>query len=698
MQKLTNLLVENPQTSGIVIAVAIVVLGLFVYGFGDLMKFTFKRVWAISGVVFRESIRRKILWLTPLLMLAIVALTTIQRPEDELDAIRQTLQFSLFASGLLVVISGVMLACTNLPRDIESKVIFTIVTKPTTRLEIVLGKIIGFARVTGAILLLMGTFTWAYSHYRAMRLQGQIAQTLSQRSESEFVVDRLTHLQREGLLDTRRLALTNRTDTIAVRNPTMPTTAPAAPENVRWVSSQQSVFVPFRTVPNDLVPQGFHDPSKGETAPNPGELGIVIRAPVWLDRVGSVEVPQAVVQAPMLPDLEAQANPYGSPDVLISLVDPQTDYDIVASSQINGGRPVSIKTDASGNHYLEVLIDKTVAPALANVRVWAVSITPANANYLMGFAPGTLTVTVPGNGPAHTRTLDPLKDQLDESPVLITRGGAGRSGRLLEGPEENYHAVSVSHFHGVNAKAGSAGTVALELTMDIERLDDDAGEENTQVEVRIADPATGDKSPPVYVTPEKNKTVYADLPADLFKSDTFNVELRTLTRGHAVALQPSSIAIVESRHSFGLNLFKAMFTQWMLSVLVVTIGTACSTFLSWPIAIVLSITLLMGRWAVNQVSDSLQVGIGSTIATDSGITDPTQARVISTTFDGLARILNFVSQFLPDIDSFSTLELVQRGLLVPMSAIGSAALVLALFGLPLLSLSYIILRNKEVAP
>src|SRR3954471_23533809 len=126
MSNLLNWIVEHPGYFGIIVAALVVVLGLVVYGIGDLLKFSPRRMWAISGVVFRESIRRKVLWLTPLVMLGIVALTGLQHPEDELDAIRQTLQFSLFASGMLVVISGVMLSCTNLPRDIETKVIYTI--------------------------------------------------------------------------------------------------------------------------------------------------------------------------------------------------------------------------------------------------------------------------------------------------------------------------------------------------------------------------------------------------------------------------------------------------------------------------------------------------------------------------------------------------------------------------------------------
>jgi hypothetical protein len=98
------------------------------------------------------------------------------------------------------------------------------------------------------------------------------------------------------------------------------------------------------------------------------------------------------------------------------------------------------------------------------------------------------------------------------------------------------------------------------------------------------------------------------------------------------------------------------------------------------------------------VSDSLQPGIGAMLATDIGAKDATQARVISAVGDGLARMLNLIAQFLPNIDVFSTGALLERNVAIPFRTLGQALLVLLLFGLPIFTLAYIRLRNKEVAP
>src|SRR5581483_9142641 len=122
--------------TGWFVAAAIVVIGLFALGLSDVTRFSFRRAWAISGVCFDESIRKKVLWITPLAIIAVIVITQLQRGQDELDLIRQTVKYCLFATGAVVVITAIILACTNLPKEIESRVIYTIVTKPTTRLEI----------------------------------------------------------------------------------------------------------------------------------------------------------------------------------------------------------------------------------------------------------------------------------------------------------------------------------------------------------------------------------------------------------------------------------------------------------------------------------------------------------------------------------------------------------------------------------
>src|SRR5690349_18028575 len=177
---------------GWIIAGIIILVGVAL-GWQDLLRFNPKRIWAISSVCFRESMRRRVLLVTPLAMLGVIAVSQLAHPSDEQDTIRQTTKYCLFASGIVVVVATLILACTSLPKEIENRVIYTIVTKPTTRLEIVLGKSLGFARTSAAILLVMGIFSYIYLQVNAAQLSSAIRSRLAVLPEADSSRDTLEH-------------------------------------------------------------------------------------------------------------------------------------------------------------------------------------------------------------------------------------------------------------------------------------------------------------------------------------------------------------------------------------------------------------------------------------------------------------------------------------------------------------------------
>ena len=68
--------------AGVIVALAIL------FGLADFSRFSWKRIWAISSVCFSESIRRRVLWITPLAIIGVMVVSQLQRPLDEQDAIR----------------------------------------------------------------------------------------------------------------------------------------------------------------------------------------------------------------------------------------------------------------------------------------------------------------------------------------------------------------------------------------------------------------------------------------------------------------------------------------------------------------------------------------------------------------------------------------------------------------------------------
>src|SRR5579859_5116170 len=186
-------------------AAVIVLGGLAVFGLDDVRRASLYRTWAISSVCFAESIRRRVLWVIPLAVVGVLAVSLLQHSLDPQEAIRQTIKFCLFATSLIITLTALILAATNLPREIENRVIFTIVTKPTTRLEIVAGKVLGFVRVSALIMLIMGVFTFIYLGIQNRILTAQIDERL--KTETDGGTRQTLEGYREaGLLSTKSLA------------------------------------------------------------------------------------------------------------------------------------------------------------------------------------------------------------------------------------------------------------------------------------------------------------------------------------------------------------------------------------------------------------------------------------------------------------------------------------------------------------
>jgi len=251
----------------------IIVFGLFIYGLRDLLIFSPSRVWAISSVCFAESIRKRVLWITPLAILGVILISQFQRPIDEADAVRQMLKVCLFASGVVVTITAVILACTNLPKEIENRVIFTIVTKPITRLEIVFGKVLGFARVSAAILLIMGLFTFGYMYFNSFSLQRGIGQRLETIEAGAAVRPTLEYYRDNGLLTARGLASAQSMRILARE----PDSKPGDNFQEAWIlGTEGDVLVAFDLPPELLIPPG-------DATNTPLSAGLVVQVKVGFD-------------------------------------------------------------------------------------------------------------------------------------------------------------------------------------------------------------------------------------------------------------------------------------------------------------------------------------------------------------------------------------------------------------------------------
>jgi len=115
-------------------------------------------------------------------------------------------------------------------------------------------------------------------------------------------------------------------------------------------------------------------------------------------------------------------------------------------------------------------------------------------------------------------------------------------------------------------------------------------------------------------------------------------------------------------------------------------------------AVVLTLLILLGRWAVNQLGEPATPAQIWTDITGGKSDNPVVTSIFTGTLDKLSKSLQGLARVLPDVYRFRVTEDIERGVSIPARTLLDALVVLGVFGVPMLALSYLILKKKEVAP
>lgn len=695
-QTLMQRIQQDPQW---IIAGAIVVLGLLVYGLRDVLRLSWCRASAISSVCFAESIRRRVLWLIPLAIVGVIVVSQFQRPLDEQDSIRQTTKFCLFASGMLVTITTVILACTSLPKEIDNRVIYTIVTKPTTRLEIILGKIGGFAAVSATILLIMALFSWGYVQYRQWSILTEVRQKLEAGNLPDATAATLRYYADNGLLSAR--AYQRPADLQMFSRPPEPNS------NLRWLygGGEQSLAVPFQLTEADIDPN---------LAPDSPGLVVLTSFADWQQRPLNDDEARAAANlaattqpAAIAPGMLGPALPQLTPAAPVVLNPPFFEVSIlhadqsqfIAAQQINSGKPTWLP-GRGPKGMAQTVLTQQMALALARAGLFYVVISPVSpgTEFAIDLKPVVLAIpsTQPGQPP---RYIQPAKDADGNAMRPLVRGRAGGSGQQLRGEAAN-SPLALASFRHVRIEADSRGDVTLEFRCVIERSGDTTAdmEKPTLVQMTVRNDKTGAQAQRT-VSVESRRSVYVPVPVAAVAGGDFDVQVRCVTPSHWISISDSSLLLSSADRGFAQNLAKSYLVLWLFSVLVIVIAVFCSTFVSWPIAVVLTLVILLGHWGVAQLSDVARPGVGRQVANDlfRGATPPV-LETVNRSVEALNQFLNTVAKVLPDVSRFSAMAYIDRGVSMPWQELLGPLSVLATFGLPVVTLAYVFLRRKEVAP
>lgn len=131
---------------------------------GLLIWLTTPTAWVIAATTFQEAIRRR--WMTALLgfavvMLAVSTFFTWMQPGEEQKFLRD---YGIGFTVIMTLIAAIFLGVAMIPPEVERRTIFTILSKPVTRGEFLIGKYLGLMATLVLNLAVMSTiFLLAYS-------------------------------------------------------------------------------------------------------------------------------------------------------------------------------------------------------------------------------------------------------------------------------------------------------------------------------------------------------------------------------------------------------------------------------------------------------------------------------------------------------------------------------------------------------
>ncbi|MFH1730532.1 MAG: hypothetical protein ABIF82_02635 [Planctomycetota bacterium] len=128
-----------------------------------------RRITALAGLTIRETMRSRVLLGMTVLMCLVGAGTLLWPADLDLDRVVLVQTLCYRALTLFGLIAAVFLAGSALPNDIASKRIYAVATKPITRLELLLGKMLGLIGVMFIFMVVGAIITLAVTHVASAR-------------------------------------------------------------------------------------------------------------------------------------------------------------------------------------------------------------------------------------------------------------------------------------------------------------------------------------------------------------------------------------------------------------------------------------------------------------------------------------------------------------------------------------------------
>lgn len=518
-----------------------------------------RRLAAVALVTFRQGLRLR-LWLLAPLALAVAIVTDLSSPRFDpvFDAIPAAVGTSILVMTVLVVILGIFFATYPTPAEMDSRVAYTLMTKPLAAWEVVAGRVLGLGLLLAAMLAVMGAGVYGYVRVRAAEVQALAAGRLEEargRVQRPADLNPLEAVARDGPLATYRYRKASSGPAFRVH---FAGERPQVP-GVLWVVGRTGMRLRWSLQDTPL---------REWTASGPGHVEVTV-----------------VPHRPPGEAAEPGEEDEGPVKVTVRLVARRTDRQPAA-----GYGP--------GKRTLVQAVDLEV-PASGTVRVPVVRATqekrPAEGTFGVPDV-GELSLDVLAFEPRHVigagagavRIVGPAGQAvvLDEPPERKP-GELGARPTLVGSPDLPRQ-MAVFRFDEVPAGELGGGDTAVEIAYSLDAYS--AATVQPAAQATFIRPDTG-ATQAFEFTPEGHHPTRLYLDRAFWHGGPLEVRLECLTRNDYMGLLPESVRLRLGGDPYAVHLAKGTFGVLLFGAVLTAAAVFVSTRLSWFVSILGMVTL-----------------------------------------------------------------------------------------------------------
>jgi hypothetical protein len=690
--------------------IGLLLLGFLLFAWRDLsmlvrrpvkgMGLGLGRVWAVGRTTMIEAWAGRV-WLLPVLwFVAVMVMIAVVRPFDETERFPLYIRILLTGQEWLVLVMLWVMACVSMPRDRERKIVVTNASKPLSRLEMLLGKMVGFSVIAFLLFMVMGLTSFGILKYEDYSIR-QSAAKQYQLAETDY------RLQAEG----------------KVKGQAMP-----PPADKLRLAQEGSLFaynyVTVRPGPNGMSIVGRMDAdANGSSRWMKG--GSMERA---IYHFGRIEAPAAAIFAPTgsKPHFEFSyvVEPYVQPapqhvqlNVSAQRVGAPGSH-LLPQEMRTQEKTITLNSDGRG-YWEPEQPDELFTPMAAPGK-------SVPAEFDLGDVEVTVSCPTPGvylqMREGTTKNYEDFNviavpyneapDAIVPQPHPLMRGFEKRDMQEVSGPDKRELQrfgfapleIALFRFSGAdlrNIQPDDKGNLTLSLALDTDKTDNYNRETEAQLIAYNEDARSQVFTSPVFSVIEKRVT-QVTIPATLLGNPDPNkrgdlvIQLTCRTPGHSILLSDTSVRIDQPQSLFIVNLFKSEMVLFCEASLLVVICVTCSVRLGWPTAMLAAFTCGIFGFLAKFVADLQQSGgLAALNFTNFG------ERSASWNFwdhavNAVWLTLGFLGSLIPDYTRFDSLAFITDLRNMPWPVVGLDMLWTLAYAIPLIALGYMLIRKQEL--